>query len=218
MIKTLKDHIQNREKEKLVDFISNNPEVLDQTDENGASGLLLIAYGGIKEALDKGAALKKSLSFHEAVVCGKVDRVIDFLKKDPGVANVYSADGFTPLSLAAFFDQPAIAKLLLENGADPARHATNPSHVNALHAAVAKNNYELCERFIEFGVNVNDAQTQNITPLHSAAHKGNLPLVKLLVENGAEINRKADSGMTAIDFAEKDGHTEVKAYLEQMSK
>ena len=63
MIKTLKDHIQNREKEKLVDFISNNPEVLDQTDENGASGLLLIAYGGIKEALDKGAALKNPLAF-----------------------------------------------------------------------------------------------------------------------------------------------------------
>jgi ankyrin repeat protein len=44
---------------------------------------------------------------------------------DKSYANQYSNDGFTPLSLSAFFNQTEIEKLLLENGADPNLHATN---------------------------------------------------------------------------------------------
>ena len=49
MINTLKNYIQNRETEKLVDFIFNNPNVLEETDESGASGLQLVAYSGVKQ-------------------------------------------------------------------------------------------------------------------------------------------------------------------------
>ena len=90
--------------------------------------------------------------------------------------------------------------------------------MNALHSAVAKENYELCKLLIEYGVNVNAAQMQNVTALHSAAHRGNLKLVRLLVENRAEINLKMDNGDTAISIAENDGHKEVKVYLESISK
>ena len=168
--------------------------------------------------MDEAIAIKKTFTFHEAIVCGMIETVKDFLKDNQGVVNTYSADGFTPLSLAAFFERTEIAKLLLEKGADPTLHATNPSKVNALHSAVARSNYELSKLLVDAGVNVNATQTQNVTPLHSAAHNGNLQLVKLLVENGAKINLKMDNGMTAIDFAEKDGHAEVKAYLESKVK
>lgn len=214
MMDALKTLIRNRESEKLVTFISNNPEILDRLDENGSSGSLLIAYSGIEAAVKKAKELKHSFTFHEAIVYGKLDLVKDFLTNDAALVNTYSKDGFTPISLAAFFDQTEIAILLLQHGADPTGHATNPSKVNALHSAVAKNNLELCRLFIQFGVNVNAPQTQNITPLHSAAHLGNLKIVQLLVEHGALIDYKMDSGKTAIDFANDDGHAEVTKYLE----
>jgi len=218
MIDSLKTHIKNKEADKIVSMILNNPEILDEKDENGSSGLLMIAYSGMETAFSKAKELKKSFAFHEAIVCGKIDYVIDSLAHDKSYANQYSNDGFTPLSLAAFFNQTEIAKLLLENGADPNLHATNPSKVNALHSAVAKENYELSKLLIDYGVNVNATQIQNVTPLHSAAHRGNLTLIRLLVENGAEINLKMDNGDTAISIADKDGHSEVKTYLESVSK
>jgi acetyl esterase/lipase len=218
MIDSLKKHIEKKEADKIIKLILNNPEILDKKDENGSSGLFLIAYSGMETAFNKAKELKKSFVFHEAIVCGKIDFVKDSLAHDKNYANQYSNDGFTPLSLAAFFNQTEISKLLLENGADPNLHATNPSKVNALHSAVAKENYELCKLLIEYGVNVNAPQMQNVTALHSATHRGNLKLVRLLVESGAEINLKMDNGDTAISIAENDGHKEVKVYLESISK
>lgn len=218
MIDSLKKHIEKKEADKIINLILNNPEILDEKDENGSSGLFLIAYSGMETAFNKAREQKKSFAFHEAIVCGEIDYVRDSLSSDKSYANQYSNDGFTPLSLAAFFNHTKIAKLLLENGADPNLHATNPSKVNALHAAVAKENYELCKFLIEYGVNVNAPQTKSVTALHSAAHRGNFKLVKLLVENGADINVKMDNGDTAISIADKDGHKDVKGYLEGILK
>lgn len=214
MIDSLKAYIKNKEVEKIINMISEHPKVLDEKDDHGSSGLLIIAYSGIEEAFGKAKELKKLFSFHEAIVCGKMNSVEDSIKQDKMYVNLYSNDGFTPLSLAAFFDQTEIAKLLLQNGADANLHATNPSKVNALHSAVAKENFELCKLLIEYGVNVNARQIQNVTALHSAAHRANLKLVQLLVENGAEINLKMDNGDTAIIIAEREGHNDVKVYLE----
>ena len=218
MIDSLKTHIKNKEADKIVALITEHPEVLDQRDENGSSGLLIIAYSGIEEAFNKAKELKKSFTFYEAIVCGEEENVTDSLAKDKTYANRYSNDGFPPLCLAAFFNQTGIAKLLLENGADLNLQATNPSKVNALHSAVAKENYKLCKLLIEYGVNVNATQMQNVTALHSAAHRGNLQIVKLLIESGADINLKMANGDTAISIAERDGHQEVKVYLENLSK
>ena len=57
---------------------------------------------------------------------------------------------------------------------------------------------------------------QNVTPLHSAVHRDNLPLAKLLVENGANILSAMDNGDTALSIATRDGHTEIKEYLQSL--
>jgi uncharacterized protein len=215
MLDGFKTLIQNRDDDKLTELISAHPALLDQTDKNGTSGLLLIAYAGLPKAFGKAKQLKITFTFHEAVVCGKSQEVQNALK-DPSHANRYSNDGFTPLSLAAFFNQTEIAKLLLMSGADPNLQATNPSKVNALHSAVARQNIELCNVFIQHGANVNARQTEDVTPLHTAAHLGNLELVKLLVNNGADIGSKMNGGKSALDFAVEDKHDEVRLYLQEM--
>ena len=218
MIDSLKAYIKNKESDKIIVCIQRNPEILEQIDANGSSGLLVIAYSGLDKAFTKAKELKKHFNFHEAIVCGKFNLVKQNLLQNKNLTNTYSVDGFTPLSLAAFFNETLIAKLLLENGANPNLQATNPSKVNALHSAVAKENYDLCLLLIKKGVNVNATQMQNVTALHSASHRGNLKIVQLLVENGAKIHLKMDNDDTAISIAEKDKHREVFDYLVEESR
>lgn len=218
MIDSLKTLIDQKDTVAISEFISQNPTVLDEVDNNGSTGLMLIAYSGIGDLLEQASNLKKSFNFHEAIMCGKKSQVMNFLSGNKNLVNMYSSDGFTPLSIAAFFNQTEIAYILLDNNADPNLQASNPSKVNALHSAVARNNYDLCKSLIENGADTNIAQMQGVTPLHSAAHRGNLEIVKLLVTNGASIDSKMDNGNTAIDIAKSDGHEQVVNYLIQSKK
>tara|TARA_R110002051_G_scaffold100879_2_gene171306 strand:- start:26046 stop:26705 length:660 start_codon:yes stop_codon:yes gene_type:complete len=216
MIELLQTLIINKDVDKIISLIQDKPKLLDLKDKNGSSGLMNIAYSGLDKAFEQAIQLKPSFSFYEAIVCAKIELVKDYLNKaDVNLQNSYASDGFTPLSLASFFNQTEIAKLLIEQGADPNLSAQNPSKVNALHAAIAKENYELCELFIKNGANVNAPQMQNVTALHSAVHKGNLNLVKLLVENGALIELKMDNGDTALLMAQREGHHHISEYLLQ---
>lgn len=211
MIETIKTFIQNRETEKLINLINEQPEVLSLTDENNSTVFTQIAFSGNDTVLEAAKRLKTSFSFYEAIIAGKDMK--SYISANPDLINKHSIEGFTAISLAAFFNHTDAAKQLLAAGADPAIQATNAAKVNALHAAVARGNFELCKLFIENGCDVNIPQMQNVTALHSAAHRGNLELVQLLVENGANINAKMYSGETAIDFAKKDGHEAVVNYL-----
>lgn len=214
MIELLKQHVQNKESEKAIVLLEKHPEILNLEDENGSSGLMIIAYSGMEDVFKKAIGLKKHFSFYEAIVVGKAEIVTSYLKQsEPDLPNTRSSDGFTPLSLASFFNKTEIATLLVEYGADPNFAASNPSKVNALHSAVAKENFELCRLFIEKGVDVNATQTQNVTALHSAVHRGNLELTKLLVTNGAEVDSKMDNGDTPLIIAEREGHDHIAAYL-----
>lgn len=214
MIELLKTHIKNKEADKVISLIKEIPNLLNLKDDNGSSGLMIIAYSGLEKAFEQAIEFKKSFSFHEAIVCGKTDIVKDYLDKpDFDMINTHSNDGFTPLSLAAFFNQTEIVKSLIELGADPNLSATNPSKVNALHSAIAKENYELCKLLIENGANVDAVQMQNVTALHSAVHRGNLDLVKLLIENNASITLEMNNGDTALIIAMSEGHKNIAEYL-----
>lgn len=219
MIDSLKAALVQKDASRIITLIESNPGILDAKDENGSSGFVLIAYSGLKPVFERAIVLKQSFSFHEAIVSGNESVVQEYLNNTGNsLINSYSSDGFTPISLAAFFDQTKIAILLFENGADPDLQATNPSKVNALHSAVTKENFELCKILINAGANVNAEQMQNVTPLHSAAHRGNLNIVQLLVENGAEIDKKMENGDTAPIIAERDGHQDVARYLAKKQK
>ncbi|UWX54404.1 ankyrin repeat domain-containing protein [Maribacter litopenaei] len=214
MIQQLKEYLKDRNTIEAFRLISDNPEILDIEDENKSSGFMMIAYSGQDDLFQKAIELKKSFSFHEAIIADKASEVQNYLEQHPdNLINEHSKDGFSPLALAAFFNKMEIATLLLQYGADPNLAATNASKVNALHAAVAKENYELCQTLIEKGANVNLAQMQNVTPLHSAVHRGNLTLVQLLIENGASPSVKMENGDTPHGIAEREGHHRILEYF-----
>ena len=215
-IQGLKALLKNGNPEVVLSFVKDYPEVLQEQDESNATGQLLIAYQSNKETLQNVIYLVKDFNFYEAIIYGQEDEVTSQLEKHPELINVHSPDGFTPVVLACFFEQTGIANFLLNYGADPNIHANNGSRVNALHAAVAKNNFELCSLLIKNGADVNATQTQNVTALHSPAHRGNMLIVKLLIENGANAGIKMDNGDTALSIASREGHLPMQHYLESL--
>ena len=212
-ISLLKKKIKEKNTHELITLISENPEILEEKDENNNSGFMLIAYSNNSLVFKKATSLKQFFGFHEAIISGKIDLVKSSVEKEKNKINEYSTDGFTPIALASFFNQTEVAVYLLEQGANPELAAKNLSKVNALHAAVAKENITLCKLFIENGIDVNSTQTQNVTPLHSAIHRGNLALVKLLIANGANIELKMDNGDDALAIAKREEHTEIIDFL-----
>lgn len=205
--------LQERDEQKIIEFLEANPAVLTTKDEKGPSGLMLIAYHRLAGVMPKAQQLTPSMDLYESIAYGQLEGVKEAIADQADLLNQAAPDGFSPLCLAAYFAQFEVAKWLTEQGADVNQAATNPSQVAPIHAAVAANHLELVEWLIDKGADVSLTQTQGVTPLHSAAHRGNLAIVKALIEAGANTETKMDSGETALSFAEKDGHESVIAYL-----
>ena len=108
------------------------------------------------------------------------------------------------LHLAARSGHLEVVQYLVEQGAD----------VGTLHGAAHFGHLSIVKFLVAQGANVN--AVNNGTALHNAASSGNLAVVRYLVEQGADVNATNDWGGTARSLAEKEGHTEVVAYLESV--
>lgn len=214
MLVKLQKYLQDRNIQEGQNLIKSHPELLETQNEQGQSGFMLIAYSGLSSVFEKAIELKKNYTLAEAIVSGQHALVKQQLAEAPTAINTYIGGGFTPIALAAFFNQNKLVRSFLEAGANPNRSANNASKDNALHAAVAKENLEICTLLLANAADPDVPQMQNVRPLHSAVHRANLALVKLLVENGASVNLKMDNGDQPIDIARREGHETIAAYLQ----
>lgn len=94
------------------------------------------------------------LDIFEAVTVGDIDRVQALLDQSKNTA-CHSADGFTPLHYAAFFNQPQIAQLLMANASDVNAVADNESRVRPLHRAAASRAFEVVQIILAGGSDPN---------------------------------------------------------------
>ena len=124
-----------------------------------------------------------------------------------------TADGFTPLQLAAYFGAPATAALLVGGGADVDAVADNPMRIRPLHAAAAGRHTAVALALIAAGADVNAPQQHGWTPLHTAAHNGDIVLVDALIGAGARVDATNDDGSTAGELAVAADHPELARLL-----
>ncbi|XP_015712715.1 apoptosis-stimulating of p53 protein 2 [Coturnix japonica] len=92
----------------------------------------------------------------------------------------------------------------------------NDEGITALHNAVCAGHTEIVKFLLEFGVNVNAADSDGWTPLHCAASCNNVQVCKFLVESGAAVFATTYSDMqTAADKCEEmeDGYTQCSQFL-----
>ena len=205
--------VQKGDVTKAKELLKTDRTLAKAKNADGVSALLLASYHRHKEIVQALLATGVELDVFEASAIGQEDRVKALLKKDASLANAFAADGFTPLGLAAYFAQKAVAEMLVAGGARVNQAAKNSMKVMPLHSAVSSRQLEIARLLIEHGAEVNARQQGGVTALHGTAAHGQIELAKLLLSHGADVNAKMDDGSTALDLAVKNNQTEMADLL-----
>lgn len=153
----------------------------------------------------------KNAPIHEAAKAGSVDKIRALLGADPRLVNARNAFGVTPLYFAAGTNHVAVAKLLIEAGADT--NAKSTVGQAPLAAAAALGYAEVVRLLLAHGAKVNDTDKFRLTALHEAAAYGHTAVVKLLLTHGADVAAKDVKGVTPLQLARERGHPRVVEIL-----
>jgi ankyrin repeat protein len=194
-------------------MVSADPTLIDARSRTGETAILTAVYHRQKEIVNLLVARGVTMSLFEACAAGEIERVERLLASDPPAVNSFSADGWTPLHLAAFFGHTKIAELLLGQDADVAARSRNSNGNTPLHAALAGNHKMVAGLLIGRGSDVNATDAAGWRPLHLAAANNNLDAIKALIAQGADVVAGNGEGRTALSLAQEKNHRETAAYL-----
>ncbi len=173
-------------------------------------------------------------SFIRLIKNGQIEEIRAALAEDPSLANTRETDGNSAVLTAAYYQQPAIARLLVKYGAsldifeasavgeldqvrfliqaDPADvNAVAPDGFQPLGLAAFFGHLDVAEYLIEKGAEPSSASHNplKVMPLHSAA-AGNWPeMVRLLITHGAPVNVQQAEGFTPLHSAAQNGSVEI---------
>jgi ankyrin repeat protein len=100
-----------------------------------------------------------------------------------------------------YANDPEMAKLLIEHGAEVNWRDGNNSALTALHFFASNGNAKVAELLIDHGAEVDVKNGRGQTPLHLAAQEGRLNTVKLLISRGADVNAKSKENKTPFDYS-----------------
>lgn len=177
--------------------------------------LLTAIYHGAGDAINVllGRTAEDALNVYEAAATGNPRRLKTILGQSRVRINTANEEGFTPLSLAAFFGHVEAVKVLLENGADVNQKPPSRFQNTAVDAAVAGEHPDVVRVLLASGADPNVRSEENYTSLHKAVAHGNLEIVRLLLDHGADPNATRDGGNSPLDDAGEKGHEAVAALL-----
>jgi ankyrin repeat protein len=198
---------------RVGELLKQQPSLMKATYKKGITPILLARYAHHPEIAEMLLATGVEPNFFEAAATGRVERLREFLKKDPELVHAWTPDGWTALHLN--FNNAAVAKLLIDAGADVNVNSRNKLNATPLQGAAANNWLDLARLYLSRGANVNCRSEGGGSPLHEAAANGLLEFAKLLVESGADVNQKDDSGKTPLTFALEYKHPEVAQFLRE---
>ncbi|KAJ5398344.1 hypothetical protein N7509_006457 [Penicillium cosmopolitanum] len=119
--------------------------------------------------------------------------------------------GQTPLMRASEGGHEALARILIEKGADI--HASDQFGLTALHWAARKGNEEVARILIQKGAKLQARDQDGLTPLYWTLRKGREPVASLLIEEGADVHFRNEDGKTPLHWASKYGRETVARIL-----
>lgn len=122
--------------------------------------------------------------------------------------------GQTSLLLAAEYGHDAVAKLLLDKGAEVNAQCNDYGYCNALQAASCRGHTQMVKLLLEEGAEVN-AQGGVVwgNALEPASFGGHKEIVELLLDKGAEANAQGQEYCNALHAASVQGHNEIVKLL-----
>uniref|UniRef100_A0A671R2J1 Ankyrin-1-like n=1 Tax=Sinocyclocheilus anshuiensis TaxID=1608454 RepID=A0A671R2J1_9TELE len=150
------------------------------------------------------------------------------LQNDPN-PDVLSKTGFTPLHIAAHYENLNVAQLLLNRGADVnfmpkvyfcwtedskcSHMFTAQNGLSPIHMAAQGDHLECIRQLLQYNAEIDDITLDHLTPLHVAAHCGHHRMAKVLLDKGAKPNTRALNGFTPLHIACKKNHMRVMDLL-----
>src|SRR5947209_7044732 len=125
-----------------------------------------------------------TMNVHEAAAMGAVERLEQLLDHNAADVNAWSADGFQPLQLAAFFGRPEAVELLLARGAEVSTPARHQFHVTALQEAAANGALDLVRVLLDRGADPAATDDNGRTAADWARDRGQTAVLELLERAG----------------------------------
>ena len=193
--------------EHVKTLLEADPRLLVARDPMGNTALIIAVNSGHDALADLLFDAGVEPALHEAAAIGDSGRLLAALEQHPEQLDTYSAEGFTPLALAAHFGHLEVMRLLIDRGADVNRVATHRIGVTPLHAALFGRQVEAALILVERGADVTLARSGSglkragWTALHYAAGMGFRTLVQPLLDRGADPSRPDEGGKTPLDVA-----------------
>ncbi|MDQ2836407.1 MAG: ankyrin repeat domain-containing protein [Actinomycetota bacterium] len=182
-------------------LLDDEPGLLVELGPDGASVSLSALYAGQPRLADELAARSGDLSVFEAAAFDDTARLEELITAERAVVDSWSADGWQPLHLAAYFGRAEAARALLDADAEVDHPSRNPMAVRPLHAAAAGRHPELVWILIASDAEVDARQRGGWTALHSAAANGDVDSVQALLSAGADPAVVNDEGRTPAELS-----------------
>jgi ankyrin repeat protein len=176
--------------------------------------------------------------FIEAIKAGEIEQVTHALDQDGTLVNAKADNGLSAVLVAAYYNEPQIAQLLVQRGAELSifEAATvgaldrvegwivaQPDLINAyapdgfqpIGLAAFFGHQAVVELLLRVGAEV-DSPSKNamrVRPLHSAIANRRTAIAKLLIEHGADVNSTQADDFTPLHEAAQNGLLEITQLL-----
>ncbi|XP_029985036.1 ankyrin repeat and SOCS box protein 2-like [Sphaeramia orbicularis] len=143
------------------------------------------------------------LAIHQAAWFGQEACLRVLLSAQPGMINKRTAQGQTPLLIAASRDHLSCVQVLLQNGADP--EIMNYEKETPLYKACEKINAATVAVLLNHGAQVNTHCIQGWTALQEAVGRNSVEICEMLLKAGAKHNLTNMYGITPLFTAAQSG-------------
>jgi ankyrin repeat protein len=190
----------------ILQLLLENGARVDIPNEYGDTPLMRAGLSGSRRGAELLISYGAELDLHTACAIGDLEFVARMLKADPAATGSRGSGARTPLACAALANQLAVARYLLEQGADANQPAFEHSEASALHCA--SEHPEMTQLLIDHDAKVDLALFGWQTPLQYALSGKHWKTVNALVAAGADVNPK-DCDPTPLYLAAEAGAVET---------
>ena len=153
----------------------------------------------VKQMIEQGADLSKTAVLHIYIKRGD-QKMCEYLLAAKGInLNSQDSSGDTPLHVAVFNRNSAMANILVQKGVDI--NKKNNKGETALYYAMTQfmgKNMDIITLLLSKGADVKTVNGQGETLLHIAVRTGHVKIIDVLLEKGLDINAKNKQGDTVL--------------------